>query len=69
MIMKIFALTALAIILSISLTIAEAKEETITLNVRGMACSQCTKRVEGELKKITGVKNAEANLKEAKVKI
>ena len=44
-------------------------EETIVLNVRGMSCSQCTKRVEGELKKINGVKNAEANLKEAKVKI
>jgi copper ion binding protein len=69
MIIKASALTILAIILSISLAIAEVKEETITLNVRGMACSQCTKRVEGELKKINGVKNAEANLKEAKVKI
>jgi copper chaperone len=69
MIMKVFALTALAIILSVGIAIAEVKEETITLNVRGMSCSQCTKRVEGELKKITGVKNAEASLQEAKVKI
>mgnify|MGYP001579553343 FL=1 len=67
--MKVFALTALAIILSVGIAIAEVKEETITLNVRGMSCSQCTKRVEGELKKITGVKNAEASLQEAKVKI
>ena len=67
--MKLFALTILAFILSAALAIAEAKEETVTLNVRGMSCSQCTKRVEGELKKINGVKNAEANLKEAKVKI
>ncbi len=49
--------------------LAEESQETITLNVRGMSCSQCTKRVEGELKKITGVKNVEANLKEAKVEI
>ncbi|MFZ3066175.1 MAG: copper ion binding protein [Nitrospirota bacterium] len=69
MIMKVFALAALAIILSVGIVIAETKEETITLNVRGMSCSQCTKRVEGELKKINGVKNAEASLKEAKVKI
>ncbi len=67
--MKLFALTILAFILSAALAIAEAKEETITLNVRGMSCSQCTKRVEGELKRINGVKNAEASLKEAKVKI
>ena len=67
--MKVFALTALAIILSVGIAIAETKEETITLNVRGMSCSQCTKRVEGELKKIAGVKNAEASLQEAKVKI
>jgi copper ion binding protein len=67
--MKLFALTILAFILSEALAIAEAKEETITLNVRGMSCSQCTKRVEGELKRINGVKNAEASLKEAKVKI
>lgn len=69
MIMKIFALAALAIILSVGIIIAETKEETITLNVRGMSCSQCTKRVEGELKKINGIKNAEADLKDAKVKI
>lgn len=69
MIIKVSAIIILAIILSVGLVIAEAKEETITLNVRGMSCSQCTKRIEGELKKITGVKNAEASLQEAKVKI
>jgi len=69
MIRKISALAALAIILSVGIVIAETKEEAIILNVRGMSCSQCTKRVEGELKKINGVKNAEASLKDAKVKI
>lgn len=55
--------------ISPNLAIAGEIQETITLNVRGMSCSQCTKRVEGELKKINGVKNSEASLKEAKVKI
>ena len=69
MITKISAITVLAFFLSIVLVIAEAKEETITLNIRGMACGQCAKRVEDELKKMDGVKEAKVNFEDAKAVI
>ncbi len=49
--------------------LAEEPQEAIVLNVRGMACGQCAKRIEAELKKMDGVKDAKVSIEEAKAVI
>ena len=40
-----------------------------TLNVQGMTCGHCKMAVEGALKKLDGVSNAEVNLETAHVEV
>jgi len=40
-----------------------------TLNVQGMTCGHCKMAVEGALKKLDGVSNAEVNLEAANVEV
>jgi len=43
--------------------------ETMTLDVKGMSCGHCKSSVEGALKDLEGVTNAEVNLDTGKVEI
>ena len=43
--------------------------KTIILNVKGMMCTGCEKRIENSLKSIDGIENVEANHDEGIVKI
>ena len=40
-----------------------------TLNVQGMSCGHCKMSVEGALKELDGVKNAEADVATGKVQV
>lgn len=43
--------------------------ETMTLDVKGMSCGHCKSSVEGALKGLEGVTNAEVNLDTGKVDV
>lgn len=43
--------------------------ENITLNVQGMSCGHCVKKIEGNVGQLDGVSQVHANLESAQVEV